>query len=571
MSIVIEKTWTEQCPSNGLEKKLSSDLRISEITAKVLLNRGIMDSTSAEAFLKPSLRWLSSPFLLDQMDIASEILSEHIIRGKKIAIYGDYDIDGLTGTSLLFLFLKQVGAQVVYYIPNRLTEGYGLNISAINQLKSEGVELIVTVDCGITNYTEILHAKHEGLKVIVTDHHEVPNIYPPADAVINPKGERNSFPFKELSGAGVAFYLAIATRRALVNKGFIKDGEINLRAHLDLVALGTICDIVPLVNENRIFAKIGLELMSNSERPGIIALKEVSGIADNVSCGEVAFRLGPRINASSRLSEVDAGIKLLLENDIENAKLLASRVNALNEKRQAIEEKIFSEAVELIESDHQLKFKKSIVLYDRNWHQGVIGIVASRLVDRYYRPVVLISLKGDKGHGSGRSIPGLNLIKSLNDCRDFLITFGGHKYAAGITISKENIPSFSEKFEESVCSVINEEDLKPKMKVDVRVNMRDITEKLCKELELLEPFGAGNPEPNLLINNVRIIDRRPAGSNHLMLKLTDGDTLLDAVGFGMGDVIDSQTERINIICFPEINDWNGTKRVRLRIKDIKKI
>lgn len=570
MSKAIEKTWTEPIPSDGRGKKLSRDLRISEITAKILLNRGIEDLTSAEAFLKPALRWLSSPFLLHQMEIASEILSEHIIQGEKIAIYGDYDVDGITGTAILFSFLKQLGAKVFYYIPERLTEGYGLNIPAISRLKSQGISLIVTVDCGITNYSEILHAKSEGLKIIVTDHHEVPGLYPPADAVVNPKGEKNSFPFKELSGAGVAFYLAIATRRTLLNKCFIKDGEINLREYLDLVALGTICDIVPLVNENRIFAKIGLELLSKSSRPGIIALKEVSGVTDSVSCGEVAFRLGPRINAGSRLSEVDIGIKLLLEKEMGNAKLLASRLNVLNEKRQAIEDKIFSDAIEMIESNPEFMHKKSIVLYNNDWHPGVIGIVASRLVERYYRPTILISLNGDKGKGSGRSIAGLDLVRCLNDCRDYLISCGGHKYAAGITISKENIPLFSEKFEESVCSVIKEKDLQPELKVDVKVNISDITEELCRELELLEPFGMGNPEPNLLLNNARIIDRRIAGDKHLMLKLTDGERLIDAVGFGMGDAIDYNTNRIDIICYPEIHSWNSTKKVRLRIKDIKR-
>lgn len=569
MSYGIEKTWIEPLPSEGIEKKISSDLNISEITARILYNRGIVDSSSAEAFLKPSLRWLSSPFLLHQMESASEILSEHIIQGKKIAIYGDYDVDGLTGTAILFSFLKRLGAQVVYYIPNRLTEGYGLNIPAISLLKSGGVNLIVTVDCGITNHSEILYAKSEGLKIIVTDHHEVPNLPLPADAVVNPKGEKNSFPFRELSGAGVAFYLAIATRRTLLNKGFIKDGEINLREYLDLVALGTICDIVPLVNENRIFAKIGLELLTNSSRPGIIALKEVSGIAEKVSCGEVAFRLGPRINAGSRLSEADVGIKLFLEKNIENAKVLASRLNVLNERRQAMEEKTLSEAIELIESTPDFKNKKSIVLYNKDWHPGVIGIVASRLVERYYRPAILISLRDDKGKGSGRSISGLNLVQCLNDCRDFLIGYGGHKYAVGITISKENISSFTEAFEKSVNSYLKVDDLNPKLKIDCEVSMDAITEELCNEIKLLEPFGVSNPEPNLLINNVKIIDRHLAGDNHLMLKLTDGKNLIDAVGFGMGDTIESHTNRINIIIYPEINRWNGSKKLRLKIKDIK--
>jgi single-stranded-DNA-specific exonuclease len=570
MSNAIEKKWSEPVQSDGREKKLSRDLKISEITAKILLNRGITDTVSAEAFLKPALKWLSSPFLLNQMDIASEILAEHIIQGKKIAIYGDYDVDGLTGTAVLLLFLKQLGAQVTYYIPNRLTEGYGLNIPAISELKSQGVNLIVTVDCGVSNHNEILYAKREGLTVIVTDHHEVPNIPSPANLVINPKGEKNSFPFRDLSGVGVAFYLAIATRRTLLNRGFIKEREINLREYLDLVALGTICDIVPLVNENRIFAKIGLELLSNSSRPGIIALKNISGVKENVSCGEVAFRLGPRINAGSRLSEAETGIKLFIEQDIENAKALASRLNILNEKRQAMEDKILSEAVELIESNNEFRHKKSIVLYNNDWHPGVIGIVASRLVELYYRPTILISLTGHKGRGSGRGISGLNLVKTLDKCRDFLIGYGGHKYAAGITIQEENISSFAEAFEKVVSSSLKEDDLQPELKIDCKVRMNDITEELCNELDLLQPFGVSNPEPNLLLNNARIIDRRIAGNNHLMLKLTDGKNLFDAVAFGMGEAVDSDTNSVNIIFYPEVNAWNGTKKLRLRIKDIKR-
>ncbi len=568
---VKEKIWTEPAPPDGREKKLSRDLKISEITSRILLNRGIADSLCAEAFLKPALRWMSSPFLLRQNDIASEILSWHIIQGKKIAIYGDYDVDGLTGTAILYSFLKQLGANVLYHIPNRITDGYGLNNLSISRLKSDGVNLIVTVDCGTTNHSEILYAKNEGLKVIVTDHHEVPDYPSPADAVVNPKAEKNSFPFRELSGVGVAFYLAIATRRALLNKGFIKDGEVNLRAYLDLVALGTICDIVPLVNENRIFAKIGLELLSNSSRPGIIALKEVSGIADNVSSGEVAFRLGPRINAGSRLSEADTGIKLFLEKDIDNAKVLASRLNAMNEKRQSMEEKIFSESIEMIESSDELRYRKSIVLYSDNWHPGVIGIVASRLVERYYRPTILISFTDGKGKGSGRSIPGLNLLQCLNYCNNLLTNYGGHKHAAGITISKENILPFIDEFERYVDLHLEGKDLCQRVNIDCKVKISDITEELCDELALLEPFGLGNPEPNLLLEDARVIDRRIVGNNHLMLKLTDGGHLIDAVGFGMGDAIGANTERIKIICYPEINKWNGTRKLRLKIKELKRV
>lgn len=570
MFSVTEKNWKQKEISRDEELTLAHTLNITEITARILVNRGIKDTSSAQVFLKPSLKWLSSPFLFPQIALASEILTEHIIHRKKIAIYGDYDVDGITGTVILVSFLNKLGADVIPYIPDRLIEGYGLNKRAIAMLKSMGVNLIITVDCGITNHSEVIFAKREGLSVIITDHHEVPLHPPPADAVINPKDPQNSFPFRELSGVGVAFYLAIATRRSLLNRGILKDGQINLREYLDLVALGTICDIVPLINENRIFAKLGLTLLENSPRAGIMALKEVSGITEGISCEDVAFRLGPRINAGSRLSSADAGLHLLLENNIERAKKIASQLNSLNQKRQAMEEKIFDDAVKEIESRGLMK-NKTIVLYNENWHPGVIGIVASRLSEHYWRPTILIALKDRTGKGSGRGIPGLNLVDALKNCKELLIAYGGHKYAAGITISKENIPAFAKKFEESVSNSITEDDLTPELLIDAKISMKDLNKKLCSELELLEPFGTGNPEPNLLLDNVKIIDKRIAGNNHLMLKVTDGENIIDAVGFGLGDKIDHFTDKVDIIFYPELNNWNGNERLRLRIKDIRKL
>lgn len=567
----IEIKWLDTESDPLLEKKLAEELNISEVTARILINRKIRDRTNADAFLNPSLKWMSSPYLLTEMEKASELVAHAIINKKRIAVYGDYDVDGITGSTLLLSFLQSCGADIDYYIPNRLIEGYGLNKHGIDILRSRGVDLIITVDCGITNHNEINYAQSLGMCVIVTDHHEVPNLPLKADAVVNPKSDKNDFPFKELSGAGVAFYLAIAVRRALVNAGHLKEGDIVLRNYLDLVALGTICDIVPLTNENRIFVKLGLKQINNSERAGIIALKEMSGLKEKVSYGEVAFRLGPRINAGSRLSDGEMGLKLLLEKDLVSARDIASRLSSLNEKRQMMEERIFNEAVETIESSPEYRGRKTLVLYNENWHPGVIGIVASRLVESYYRPVILISLKDGTGKGSGRSIPEVNLIQCLKNCADLLEGFGGHKYAAGLSIKKDKISQFSERFEEEVEMSINKSLLGPKVKVDAEINLKDITFSLCRELELLEPFGPGNPEPNLRLDNLKVIDSRIAGRNHLMLKLTDGERIMEAVGFDMGTKINESLSNINILCYPEINEWNGTKRLRLRIKDIKNV
>jgi single-stranded-DNA-specific exonuclease len=429
------------------------------------------------------------------------------------------------------------------------------------------VELIVTVDCGITNHREVSYAVSKGIKVIITDHHEVPDILPVADAIVNPKLKNNSFPFNELSGAGFAFYLAIGTRRALLNKGVLRDGEINLRDYLDLVALGTICDIVPLVKENRIFTKTGLDLLSRSPRPGVMALKDVSGVDGTVSCGDVAFRLGPRINAGSRMADQEMGLKLLIENNLENAIVMAKQLNKYNQKRQEIEDTIFEEAVNMIESRKDLKSRKSIVLYKENWHQGIIGIVASRLLETYQRPVFLISVINNRGRGSGRSVPGINLTQCLRECSDLLEGFGGHKYAAGINIKKEKIPDFSERFEESVSIRIKDE-ITPDPRIDAEIRISDITHKLCQELKLLEPFGLGNPEPVLLLKNLNVMDARIVGDNHLSIKLNDGKNSFDGIGFCLGDFTSNIKNGIDVLCVPEINEWNGSKKLRLNIKQI---
>ncbi|HEY4717203.1 MAG TPA: DHHA1 domain-containing protein, partial [bacterium] len=383
--------------------------------------------------------------------------------------------------------------------------------------------------------------------------------------------KNSRFPFRELSGVGVAFYLAVAVRKYLRERGYIREGFPKMKDYLDLVAIGTICDVVPLLGENRIFSRIGLELLSNSRRPGIIALKKVSNINNEVTCSDVAFRMGPRINAGGRVSSPETGFKLLLEDDMAKAEELAEALNSENLKRQSLEEKMLANVQNIIDSGDILKEKKSIVLSSEEWHPGIMGIVASRLVDRYFRPVALISVQDGIGRGSARSIPAFNINEALEECRGFLEGFGGHRYAAGFRIKKEMIAPFSEAFEKTVLSRLSETDFFQKQYVDREITMKDIDEKLLKELQQLKPFGMGNREPTFLMRSLNILSLRTAGNKHLMLKLSDGRTDMDAVGFRMGDLNLSMKNHIHALFYPEIHEWNGNRILRMRLEDIKAV
>ncbi|MBI4618966.1 MAG: single-stranded-DNA-specific exonuclease RecJ [Desulfobacterales bacterium] len=566
----MKKRWCIKEPDEETQRLLSQELDISPIVAQVLINRGIKDVEQAHRFLFPSLSHLHSPLMMKDMEKALERIIKAIFENEKIVIYGDYDVDGITSVAVLITFLREVNADASYYIPHRLSEGYGLNPEALEKISSLGTNLLITVDCGIMDFQEIHFAQRNGIDVIVTDHHEIPDVLPPAYAILNPKQKGCNFPFKSLAGVGIVFNLIIALRTRLRDMGFWNNQKVpNLKEYLDLVALGTIADIVPLTDENRIFVKFGLEQLTNSSRPGVIALKEVSGLKDTViTPGMVGFRLAPRINAAGRLSRGDEGVRLLITKDLKEAEDIANILDSENTERQQIENRILEEAKGLVENNEGLLTGKAIILVSPDWHPGVIGIVASRLAEEYYKPTVMISLDGETGKGSARSIEGFHLYEGLKGCAYLLEGFGGHKYAAGLTIDEKNIPEFQNLFEEIVKKTLSEEDFIPKIHIDAHIALRELTEGFLKELDTLSPFGPSNPEPTFCSSILAVSDFKVVGNRHLKLKVKEEGVVYDAIGFNMGKDIFPLDQCIKAAFVPQINDWNGTRTIQLRLKDI---
>ncbi|MCI0453425.1 MAG: single-stranded-DNA-specific exonuclease RecJ [Candidatus Dadabacteria bacterium] len=562
----MKKQWVIEKQNPKLKEKLAKTLEISPVTAQVLINRGINDEAQAELFLKSTLFDLPSPYLMRGMDKAVERIKKAIQDKEKIAIYGDYDVDGVTATSLFYTFLKSLATSVTYYNPDRIKEGYGVNLQAVKRLRSEGVSLIVSADCGITASEEVKDAKKLGVDFIITDHHEPPETIPEAVSVLNPHQSGCAYPGKEIAGVGVIYNLAIALRRALRESGFFRKDEPNLGDYLDLVALGTVSDCASLTNVNRIFVKEGVKRMVSPKRPGMVALKEVSGISGEVNSYDIGFKLGPRINASGRLQSASVAVELLISEDLGKAKELAKILNQENSKRQNIEEDIFLDAVSEVESNPEFLSSNSIVLSSHNWHVGVIGIVATRLVEHYQKPTMLISIQESGiGKGSGRSVQGIDIHAVLSGCKELFEQFGGHELAAGISIKEERINEFRKRFEKAVS--MSGKDFASKIRIDDVLGLSEITDEVVSELELLAPFGIGNPEPVFLAKSLDVLSERYFKDKHLSLKLKEKDRTFDAVWFNLKEPI-KLPSRIDLVFTPEFNLWNGKKEIRLRIKDV---
>lgn len=575
----MKQHWLLERENTKLREKLTKALEISPITAQVLINRGIENETEAELFFKSSLFDLPSPNLMKGMDKAVERIKTAIERKEKIAIYGDYDVDGVTATALFYTFLNNLGVNVTYYNPDRLKEGYGVNAEAIGKLKDEGVSLIISGDCGITAWKEVKEAKKLEVDFIVTDHHEPPEILPDAVSVLNPHQPGCPYPGKEITGVGVIFNLAIGLRRALRDSGYFNrnepgektsggflGAEPNLGDYLDLVALGTVADCAALTNVNRIFVKEGIKRMLNSKRAGVIALKEASGIREEVTSFDLGFKLGPRVNASGRLQSASVAVELLISQDLEKARELAKTLNQENSRRQSIEEEIFLDAISQIESNPSFLSSNSLVLASPSWHAGVIGIVASKIVERYQRPVILIAIGEDGiGKGSGRSVEGINIFSALSECRELFEKFGGHELAAGMSIREESIDRFRQMFEKAVEK--SDGDFISRLKIDCLVDLTDITDSVVSELDLLSPFGIGNPEPVLLAKSAQVISQRLHKDKHLGLRLKQGDRVFDAIWFNLKEPV-TVPDQIDIVFTPEFNTWNSKREIRLRIRDV---
>ncbi|MDD5475571.1 MAG: single-stranded-DNA-specific exonuclease RecJ [Syntrophales bacterium] len=553
------------------ESILRAELGISPLLSQILSKRNINTPVEAKRFFFPSLKDLHNPFLLKDMRKAVDRVADAVLKNESIVIFGDYDVDGITATAVMVAFLRDMGARVSCYIPDRIEEGYGLNRDAIDMIRQRGTSLIITVDCGISNHDEIDHASRLGMDTIILDHHEIPDRLPSAISVINQNRRDNDFPFRHLAGVGVAFNFLIALRGTMRDRGFWENRPYpNLKSYLDLVALGTIGDLVPLTDENRIFAKIGLSVMEEGNRPGIRALKTVSNMEHtDIDSESAAFRLIPRLNAAGRVGDPDDALKLLITDDYDEALSIARRLDLLNRERQEIDRKIFAELMEEIESDPALSERNCFVFSSDRWHPGVIGIVASRLVERFYRPTLLISLKDGIGRGSGRSISEFNLYEGLESrCASLLRAFGGHRYAVGISIDQECIEEFSRILSEAVRDDIGDERIVPPVNIDADCVLKDIDYELMSYLELMAPFGNMNPEPILRARNMLVSSHTVVGNNHLRMILNDNGTERECIWFNKGYLFGSLEEsRLDVVFTPQVNRWRGGNSIQLKIRD----
>ncbi len=560
-----EKKWVVAKPAKGPVEKISAKLGILPITAGLLVNRGISSTQDAEAFLCASLSDLPSPFLMKGMEEAVERLCRCVHKKEKIAVYGDYDVDGITATSLLTGFLRALGCDVVYYIPDRFKEGYGVNSQALRALKQKQVTLVISVDCGITAVDEVAQAGALGMDFIVTDHHSFLGQLPEAVAVLNPRQTDCGYPGKEVAGVGVAFNLALALRRTLREEGFFETtAEPNMGDFLDLVSLGTVSDRVPVENVNRIMLKEGLKRMRSPKRPGLRALKDVSGIGDGIEIFDLGFRLGPRINAAGRLDSADKAVELLLSDSREEAFSLAKFLDERNSRRREIEEGILRDATRMVESVPGGTEGNSLVLSSREWHRGVVGIVASSIAGSYGKPAFLISVdENGVGRGSGRSFGGINIFSVLSKCEDLLMEFGGHAYAAGVTLLEEKIGLFRERFSEE----LEKSGQKPesRLNIDSEITLASISDTLVSEIETLSPFGEGNPEPLFLSRAVRVVDQNLLRNQHLRFKVRKNGSVLSCIWFYASRK--RLPEKIDLVFALRFNVRNGGREPRLFIKD----
>ncbi len=544
--------------------KFRSDKQIDDEDSKYIVRelldiRGISDSDS---FLNPSVGGLYDPFLLDGVKEASKKILSAIKNNKKISIFGDFDVDGIAATTLMLIVIRKLGGEVNFYIPHRLEEGYGLNKAGIEELKKSGTELIITVDCGINGVEEIKYAYELGMEVIVTDHH-LPERENPAPIKINPHLSE-SYPYRELAGVGVAFKLC---------QGLSKISELSekfLLWNLDLVALGTVADVMPLIGENRIITALGLKIMNEGRRPGIVALLNSARFKKTkLQAWHISFVIAPRINALGRLGEAREAVDLLSTYSKPEANSIAAKLEKYNKERKKLQEKIYKEALELLGS-RNVEEKTGIIISGEDWHEGVIGIVASKIVEDFNRPTILIAEKGNICKGSGRSIPGFNIMACIKESSDLLEKFGGHSQACGISIKKENIDIFKEAFEGKVMKTLKDKVTEKELLVDFPLSLGSINKKLVKNLEILAPFGIGNPTPIFASFDVELAGvLNIVGNNHLKFSVKDENKYISSIGFSLGDKIDflRSAGKFSIAYSPFIDQWNG--KVSLKIHDIK--
>lgn len=562
------KVWKLVDTPLELGTELARKLGVSPLLGQLLVNRGITDHEKASAFLAPDIEQLHDPFLFKEMGQAVDRLEKAVKNQEQVLVYGDYDVDGVTSVALIIRVLgKLLPGKILYYIPKRLEEGYGLHLSSLERAAARGVNLVITVDCGITAVEESRYLKNKGIDLIITDHHEPQAELPEACAIIDPKVPGAGYPFIQLAGVGVAFKLLQGLASRLPE---LKERLFN---NLDLVAFGTVADIVPLLEENRIIVKYGLEQLRKMENVGMQALIQTAGLGEReINAGHIGYLLAPRINAAGRMGNPSIGVKLFLTNDPVQALDYAKELEKENQQRQLTENEVLQEAQLQIEAEPEFAQEHALVLAGEGWHLGVIGIVASKLVEIYHKPVILIGFEGDEGRGSGRSIPGFNLFEAIEACGGYLVRYGGHEFAAGLTVARDQFLGFKKAFLNKAKAGINQEDLLPWLKIESIVDLNGVNLELVRELSKLAPCGPANPTPILGCKALQLVEFRNVGENgkHLKLKVSNENVIREGIGFNLGCLNQelASTKEVDLAFSLEENSWNGSVQVQLNLKDI---
>ena len=561
----MNKKWQIYETNENKIEEISKTHELNKLLSTILVNRNITKEEDIRLFLKPTRKDFHNPFLIKDMEKAVERIIKAIEQKEKVTIYGDYDVDGITSITVLKSFLQDRGLEVENYIPNRLEEGYGLNKQAIDSIAQNGCQLMITVDCGISAIEEIDYANSLGIEIIVTDHHEAGAELPKALAVIDNKRKDSEYPFRELAGVGVVFKLiqAIGIKLELPEESYLK--------YLDIVCIGTISDIVPLVNENRVIAKLGLMLIRQTKNIGLKSILQSSGYS-KIDSNTISFGVAPRINACGRMGKADQALKLFLSKNLNEVTQLTKELNEYNQIRQETEKQIFESALKQIKHEH-LDKNNSIIVGGENWHHGVIGIVSSKITEMYFKPSILLSFEEDGiGKGSGRSIPGFDLHEALMKCLDTIEKFGGHSMAIGITVKKENFNKFKQEFEE-IAKQANVSEIVPIIQIDAKIDLNEISKEMVESLKELEPFGEGNKMPIFAFKNLKIDSIRALSEGkHLKLTLKNNNTIINAIGFNLGHLSEEYRigDKVDVAGVLEINSFNGVDAIQINMKDIMK-
>lgn len=559
-------------PDPGEARLLAAALGVSELVASLLVNRGLADGAAARAFLAPRLASLPDPSTMKGMGRAVDRIVAALDARETICVWGDYDVDGVTSAAQLIVFFKALGVSVRSHVPDRFTEGYGLNVARVEALAREGVTLFITVDCGISNVDEVAAAKRLGADVVIVDHHQVPPIVPAAYTILNPMQADCGYPDKRLAACGVTWVLLIALRARLRALGWFRARrEPDLRELLDLTAIGTVADMVPLLGVNRVIAAAGLARVGASTRPGVRALCEVAAIdGARVTAGTVGFHLGPRINAAGRMAHASAGVAMMTTDDVAEAARIAAGVDAYNLERREVQQQVFEAAARAVEAAGGVAERRSIVLAEPAWHTGVLGIVASKLVERYHRPTILLAIEDGVAKGSARSVSGFRLVAHLEQLAPMLERFGGHDHAAGMSLRVEALPAFVAAFEAAARGALRDEHLVRRLRLDAEVPLEALDDTLIAEVRRLAPFGQGNPEPVFLARGVEVRDARLVGADKRHVKLRFGVGVgvgsVEGIAFGQASACPRPGDRVDLAWCPEVNVFRGVRRLEARVK-----